>query len=131
MTSTSTTTRRRFMRGASRAALCVAVAALAAPMAFAQQAAAKWPTKPIRIVVAGPGGGTADILGRLLADQLAKELGQPVFAEPKPGASGVLAVSDLAQSPHDGHTVLVGVSSLVSDIPHIIKSKVDMARELS
>ena len=103
---------------------------LAAPLVDAQAQPAKWPEKPLRIVVAGPAGGSADIVARLLADNLSKELGQPVYAEPKPGAAGVLAVNDLAQAPHDGHTLLVGVNSLVSEIPHIVKLRVDMAKEI-
>ncbi|MDM0110816.1 tripartite tricarboxylate transporter substrate binding protein [Variovorax sp. J22R133] len=92
--------------------------------------AAKWPEKTVRVVVAGPAGASADIIARLVADGLAKETGQPVVVDPKPGAGGVLAVNDLSQSPHDGYTVLVGVNSLVSEIPHIIKMRNDMFKEL-
>ena len=91
---------------------------------------AKWPEKTVRIVAAGPAGGSADIVARLLADDLAKEIGQPVSSRPKPGAGGVLAVNELSQAPHDGHTLLVGVNSLVSEIPHIVKLRVDMAKEI-
>ena len=116
---------------AMRTAMVWATAlALAAPLVDAQAQLAKWPEKPVRIVAAGPAGGSADIVARLLADNLTRELGQPVYAEPKPGAGGVLAVNDLAQAPHDGHTLLVGVNSLVSEIPHIVKLRVDMAKEI-
>ncbi|NRF67218.1 tripartite tricarboxylate transporter substrate binding protein [Aquincola sp. S2] len=108
------------------AAAAVATAAL--PLAaFAQ---AKWPEKPVRMLVAGPAGGSADILARLLGDHLAKDIGQPVIVEPKPGAGGILAVNELSQAPRDGHTLLVAVNSLVSEIPHIVKTKVDMSREI-
>ena len=112
-----------------RAALlpCVAALGFAAPLAQAQ----KWPEKMVRIVVAGPPGGSADIVARFLADGLAKEIGQPVIVEPKPGAGGVLAVNELSQAPRDGHTLLVGVNSLVSEIPHIMKLRVDMAKEIT
>ena len=103
-----------------------AVLACTASIAQAQQ----WPTKPVRIIVAGPAGGSADIVARLLADNLGKELGQPVIVDPKPGAAGVLAVSDLTQSPHDGHTLLVAVNSLASEVPHIVKTRVDMTKEV-
>ena len=116
---------------AMRTAMVSAAAlVLAAPPVDAQAQPAKWPEKPVRIVAAGPAGGSADIVARLLADNLTRELGQPVYAEPKPGAGGVLAVNDLAQAPHDGHTLLVGVNSLVSEIPHIVKLRVDMAKEI-
>jgi len=116
---------------AMHAAVASAIAlVLAAPPLDAQAQPAKWPEKPVRIVAAGPAGGSADIVAHLLADNLAKELGHPVYAEPKPGAGGVLAVNDLGQAPHDGHTLLVGVNSLVSEIPHIVKLRVDMAKEI-
>ena len=91
-------------------------------------AAQPWPTKPVRIIAAGTAGGTADIVARLLADALAKELRQPVIVEPKPGAAGAIAVTDLLQAPRDGYTVLVGVNSLVSEIPHIVKLASTWAR---
>jgi tripartite-type tricarboxylate transporter receptor subunit TctC len=119
-------TRRRLVRLAGLAG----AAALAAPLAFAQSVTAQWPAKPIRVVVAGPAGGSADIVARLVADQLAKEFGQSVYADPKPGAGGMLAVNELVQAPRDGYTVLVGVNSLVSEVPHIVKSRVDVKREL-
>ncbi len=93
-------------------------------------AAQAWPTKPVRIIAAGTAGGTADIVARLLADALVKEFGQPVIVESKPGAAGAIAVTDLLQAPRDGYTVLVGVNSLVSEIPHIVKLRIDMATEI-
>ncbi|MDL9997500.1 tripartite tricarboxylate transporter substrate binding protein [Variovorax sp. J22P240] len=116
----------------ARRTLCAAMfigASLFAPGAQAQ-APAKWPEKPLRIVVAGPAGGSADVIARVVADGLSREIGQPVIVDPKPGAAGVLAVNELSQAPHDGHTLLVGVNSLVSEIPHIVNLKVDMATEI-
>ena len=98
------------------------LAALGAP------AAAAYPERPVRIIVAGPAGATADITARLLSEGLAKELGQPVIVDPKPGAAGVIAVNELLAAPSDGYTVLVAVNSLVSEIPHIIKVRHDMTR---
>jgi len=90
----------------------------------------KWPDKTVRIIAAGPAGGSADIVARLLGDQLSKQLGQPVIVDPRAGAGGVLAVNELSLAPHDGQTLLVGVDSLVSEIPHILKLSVNMATEL-
>jgi tripartite-type tricarboxylate transporter receptor subunit TctC len=115
------------LRNKTLFALTGVAVALAASSASAQQA---WPTKPVRIVAAGTAGGTADVVARLLADGLSKELGQPVIVEPKPGAAGAIAVNDLMAAPHDGHTVMVAVNSLVSEIPHIVKLKVDMSKEI-
>jgi len=90
----------------------------------------KWPDKTVRIIAAGPAGGSADIVARLLGDQLSKQLGQPVIVDPRAGAGGVLAVNELSLAPHDGQTLLVGVDSLVSEITHILKLSVNMATEL-
>jgi len=105
---------------------CLGVASLAT---HAEQPA-KWPEKVVHIIVAGPPGGTADIVARLLGDQLTKDTGQPVVIDAKPGASGALAVNELSMAPHDGYTLLVGVSSLVSEIPHIVKLRNDMSKEI-
>ena len=113
----------------TRRALLASAAALAA-FGSTRARAQSWPSKPIRIVAAGASGANADILARLVGDAIAKDLGQTVIVEPKPGAAGVLAVNDLTQSPHDGHTLLVAVNSLVSEVPHIVKLRVDMAREI-
>ena len=90
------------------------------------QAQGKWPDKTVRIVAAGPAGGSADIIARLLADQLSKQIGQPVIVDPRAGAGGVLAVNELSLAARDGQTLLVGVDSLVSEIPHILKLSVTM-----
>ncbi|MEJ8810059.1 tripartite tricarboxylate transporter substrate binding protein [Variovorax ureilyticus] len=110
-------------------AACLSCLGIAGLAAHAQQPA-KWPDKVVRIVVAGPAGGTADIVARLLGDQLTKDTGQPVVVDAKPGAGGALAVNELSIAPHDGYTLLVGVSSLVSEIPHIVKLRNDMSKEI-
>ena len=120
---------RRCRRLTAMTAASVMAAALACavlPQAHAQA----WPGKPVRIVAAGPAGGSADIVARLLADSLSRQVGQPVIVEPKPGAGGVLAVNELSQAPRDGHTLLLGVNSLVSEIPHIMKLPIVMGNEI-
>jgi len=74
---------------------------LAASAAFAQ--AGPWPTKPVKIMVGFPGGSTPDVAARILADGLAKELGQPIVVENRPGASGNIA-ADLVAKATDDHT---------------------------
>ena len=112
------TTRRALLGGAALSLLGVPARAQA------------WPTRPVRLIVAGPAGGSADIVARLVADALSRELGQPVIVDPKPGAAGAIAVGELLQAPRDGHTLMVGVNSLVSEIPHIVKLRFDMGKEL-
>ncbi|AMO25026.1 tripartite tricarboxylate transporter substrate binding protein BugE [Ramlibacter solisilvae] len=112
----------------SRRSLVSAAALLSvAPgLALAQS----WPSKPVRLVVAGPAGASADLVARLISEPLSRELGQPVIVDNKPGAAGAIAIGDLLQSPRDGHTLLVGVNSLVSEIPHIVKLRWDMFKEI-
>jgi tripartite-type tricarboxylate transporter receptor subunit TctC len=107
----------------------LAAAALSAFVPFAARAQT-FPSKPLRVIAAGPAGATADLVARLITEPLAKELGQTAIVEPKPGAAGAIAVADLMQAPHDGHTLMVAVSSLVSEVPHMVKLRVDMRKEL-
>src|SRR6185295_5685577 len=67
-----------------------------------------WPTRRLRIVVPFPAGGSGDVQVRIVADELAKALRQPVIVENKPGASGGLAAVDVAHAPPDGYTLMVG-----------------------
>jgi len=84
----------------------------------------------VRIIAAGPPGGSLDFVSRLLADGLQKEMNKTVIVETKPGAGGAVAVNDLAQAPHDGNTMIVSLDALVSEIPHIVKLRFDMAKEV-
>ena len=65
-----------------------------------------YPTKPIRLVVGYPPGGSGDFTTRLIADELGKELGASVVVENKPGAGGSIASEFVARSPADGYTLL-------------------------
>jgi tripartite-type tricarboxylate transporter receptor subunit TctC len=120
--------RRQSMR--TLLALAAATALAGATSPALAQAAGKWTDKTVRIVAAGPAGGSADIVARLLADQLAKQTGQNVIVEPKAGAGGLPAVHDLRMAAADGQTLLVGVNSLVSEIPHIVTMPFDMSKEI-
>ena len=80
--------------------------ALLAAWAIAGAAAAQYPTKPLKLVVGYPPGGSGDFLTRLAADELAKDLGQPVVVENKPGAGGNIAHEYVARSAPDGYTIL-------------------------
>lgn len=71
----------------------------------ALRAQARFPDRPIRLLVPWGAGGTTDIQMRALADQAARRLGQPVIVENKPGAGGVLAAQQLLQERPDGHVL--------------------------
>ncbi len=66
-----------------------------------------WPSKPIRIIVPYPPGGTSDILARALGPGIQAALGQPVVVENKPGATGNLGADYVAKSPADGYVFLL------------------------
>ncbi len=92
------------------AALATALTAPLAP-AWAQ---AEYPSKPIKIVVPFPAGGTSDVLARLIGQKMTESWGQPVVVENKPGSSGNLGADAVAKSAPDGYTlVLMDVGNLV------------------
>jgi tripartite-type tricarboxylate transporter receptor subunit TctC len=76
------------------------------------RAAAAFPTRPLRMVVNFPPGGTVDRTARALAEHLPAQLGQPVVVENRGGASGSIGALAVARAPADGHTLLIAFSSL-------------------
>ncbi len=93
-------------------------------------AQATWPNKPIRLLVAGPAGGTADALARVLAEGLQQSLGQPVIVESKAGASGSIAIQELKAKGKDGYTFLVIQDGAVSEAPLAAKLAFDPFNDL-
>jgi len=78
---------------------------------FTAHAQSGWPSKPIRIVVASPAGGNADVVMRLIAPELEKRFGQPIVVENLAAASGMQGTEAVSKADPDGHTLLVGTSS--------------------
>ena len=110
----SSATRRSVLGNALNATVLIAACAL--PLAASaqkgsknQEAAAAWPTKPVRILVGFPGGSTPDMAARTLAEPLSRVLGQPVIIENKPGASGNIAADQVAKATDD-HTLGVVIN---------------------
>jgi tripartite-type tricarboxylate transporter receptor subunit TctC len=85
----------------------LALASLCLPLTVLAQA---FPSKTITLVVPNPPGGLVDTSARLVAEPLARLIGQPVVIDNKAGASGNLAYQNVARSPKDGHTLLVSYS---------------------
>ncbi|ALK89234.1 Bug family tripartite tricarboxylate transporter substrate binding protein [Limnohabitans sp. 63ED37-2] len=94
--------------------LLAALAAVLMTPTVPAWAQASYPTKPIKIVVPFPAGGTSDVLARIVGQKMTESWGQPVVIENRPGSSGNLGADLVAKSPADGHTlVLMDVGNLV------------------
>ena len=99
------------------AAVIVVASIGAGPVAHAQA----YPTKPITIIVPFPaGGGTSDLLARVIAQKLSEAWGQPVIVDNKPGASGNIGAAMVAKSAPDGYTLLMAAAA-ISTAPALYK----------
>lgn len=81
---------------------------MAASMVGQAAAESAYPSQPIRFIVGFPPGGSTDIVTRILADSLSKELGQTVVVENKAGAGGIVAAGQVARAQPDGYTIFLG-----------------------
>lgn len=86
-------------------------ATLAMPASARAQA---WPTRPVRMVIPWPPGGTTDILARIIQPPLSSALGQPVVIENRGGASGAIGTAELLRAAPDGYNFGIVTSTLVS-----------------
>jgi tripartite-type tricarboxylate transporter receptor subunit TctC len=89
---------------------CAAMLALA-PAAHAQDSAASFPNRPLRIVVPFPAGGPSDVLARMIGQRMSQDFGQSVVVENRPGANTVIAAQQVAKAPPDGYTMLMAIDS--------------------
>lgn len=109
------------------------LAALAVTLCFlATSALAQtWPDKPVRVIVAGGAGGTADLLARLLGERLSASLGQPFIYDNRTGAGGMVAAEAVARAAADGYTLLLSGLPTHSVGPHLYKDlKFDPNRDV-
>jgi tripartite-type tricarboxylate transporter receptor subunit TctC len=86
----------------------------AATTVSAQDAAANYPSKPIKIVIPFGAGGGNDLFARLVGQKFSELIGQTVVIENKPGAGGRIAADYVLNQPHDGYTLFVGASGVMS-----------------
>lgn len=82
-------------------------------------AADAWPSRPIRMVVPFAPGGTTDLLARIVAEGLAKSVGQSVIVENKGGAGGNLGAADVARAQPDGYTLMMGTPGPLAINPYV------------
>jgi tripartite-type tricarboxylate transporter receptor subunit TctC len=83
------------------------LAVLAISLHACAAAAQAWPAKPVKLVTPFPPGGSADVIARLIANQLSVQLGQPVVIDNRPGAGGLVGNEYTAKQPPDGYTLLL------------------------
>lgn len=115
--------------------MAVAGAALAsaclAPLQCAAQPIA-WPSRPARIIVAFPPGGSIDTVARLAGQRLADALGQPFVVDNRAGAAGIIGTDAVARAAPDGYTLLMGSASAISSAPSVYaKLPYDPLRDLA
>ncbi len=108
-----------------RSIIGVAVLSLSCSIATAQA----WPSKPIRIIVPFPAGGTMDVLARQIGNQIGPSLGQQIIVENKPGAGTIIGV-DTAAKATDGHTFVVVANSFTVNPTLAPKIPYDTTKDL-
>ena len=83
--------------------------------------AQSWPSRPVRLVIPFAPGGGADIAGRVIGQELIDALKQPVIIENRAGAGGTIAPNNVAKSPPDGYSLVLGHLGGIAIAPHLYK----------
>ncbi len=83
--------------------------------------AQSWPSRPLRLVIPFSPGGGADIAGRVIGQELSEVLKQPVIIENRAGAGGTIAPNNVAKSPPDGYSLVLGHLGGIAIAPHLYK----------
>jgi tripartite-type tricarboxylate transporter receptor subunit TctC len=84
-------------------------------------ALAQYPSKPVRVVIHFPAGGSTDLVARVLSQALTESMGQPFVVENRTGADGAIAASVVMQSPPDGHTLFIATNTAMLQVPLLQK----------
>lgn len=96
------------------AAMATAWAAMASPVAFADNVTS-YPERSVRIVVPYPAGGNTDIIAREIARRMATQLGQPFVIDNKPGANSIIGTELVAKAAPDGYTLLIAIGAFANN----------------
>ena len=115
--------RRQFLHMAAAAALLPAASRMATAQAY--------PSRPVRLLVGFPAGGTTDIAARLIGQWLTDRLGQPVIVENRPGASANLAAEAVVRAAPDGYTLLAVTSSNTVNANFFRNLSFDIVRDIA
>jgi tripartite-type tricarboxylate transporter receptor subunit TctC len=109
------------MNPLARPALISCLVIVAVLAATPNASAADYPVRPIKLVVPYAAGGPTDVLGRLVADYLGRDLKQAVIVENKPGAQGAIGAEAVARAEPDGYTLFVAAGSIIVLNPMLYK----------
>lgn len=120
-------TTRRLTQALRRAACALA---LAVPLLPATALAAEWPSKPITLLAPFAAGGTVDIVARVLATRLSRELGQNIIVENRGGAGGTIGAGMLARAAPDGHTLMLTHQGLAFNVALYDKLPYDTVKDI-
>jgi tripartite-type tricarboxylate transporter receptor subunit TctC len=104
-------TRRKFLHLTAAALATPALSRPALAQAWSQGHAPTWPSKPIRLIVPLTPGSATDVMGRVVMDQVASQLGQPIIVENRPGAGNTIGMGAVAKADPDGYTILANSST--------------------
>jgi tripartite-type tricarboxylate transporter receptor subunit TctC len=117
--------------GLLRAGFGIALA-LSFTQNFARAQDAAYPNRPIKMLVGFGAGGGTDIVARIMAQKMSESLGQSVVVENRTGASGLIAAEDVAKSPPDGYTLMMGSQTVFAVAPRLYrKVTVDAAKDFA
>jgi len=110
----------------STTAVVAAWVMMAGTMAQAQDG---WPQRQVTIVVPFSAGGSADLIGRLVAQNLQAKFGSPFVVENRGGAGGSIGAAYVAKAPNDGYTLFIGTASTNAINPHLYRLPFDVERD--
>jgi tripartite-type tricarboxylate transporter receptor subunit TctC len=115
------------MRNNKNRLLAAALIAAAALPATAQN----FPQKPVRTVIGYTPGGTTDVVARIIGQKLTELWGQPVIVDPRPGAAGNIGAENVARSPADGYSMLLGQNAIAVSPAMYAKMAYDVQHDLA
>src|SRR5215467_11604373 len=118
------------MKRPRRTFLHLAAGAAALPAVSRSARAQAYPTRPVRVIVPFPAGGSTDAGARIIAEYLSRVFGRQFFVENRSGAGGNIGIEAAAKSPPDGYTLLVSTDHVASS-PHAFKLNIDPLKDLA
>lgn len=95
---------------------------LSAATVQAQDSAAAYPTRTVRVVLTFPAGGGVDVIARTLSQKLSESMGQQFVVDNRPGVGGIIAADLVAKSAPDGYTLLFALDTVLTVTPHLYRN---------